>query len=302
MTKAVLQTRQDLPLLGEAAPEIGLRDFEPSCGPAAALVVAVQCTSQFCLQRLDLFADGAYLLFEGFAFGIGNQAVLGFRRSAILNDLVNGIVLGKKLETILLPPTQPQTVDDLGRASSGHQIGEHRNLLSVVAHKQNRAHRSHGLQASLLFQEAVAVPLPFKREPATMKPLPWILPARAPAFQISNETNARSLQEAESVSAIPAPVEYQREWLVTMHATDLSHGAGKGARQRVVQGLRKKEQHPTFGVMQVDVSMAFGRQPAFAVPSFRRRMLTEIGAEMSVDVIQALPNRLQCQITLQHVS
>ena len=114
MTKAVLQTRQDLPLLGDATPEIGLCDFEPACSAATALVVAVKCASQFCLQRLDLFADRAYLLFEGFAFGIGNQAVLGFRRSAILNDLVNGIVLGKKLETILLTPTQPQTVDDLG--------------------------------------------------------------------------------------------------------------------------------------------------------------------------------------------
>src|SRR5215831_1862591 len=302
MTNAVLQTRQDLPLLGDATPETGLRDFEPSCGPVAALVVAVECTSQFCLQRLDLFADRACLFFERFAFGIRNQAVLGFRRSAILNDLVNGIVLGKKLETILLTPTQPQTVDDLGWASSGHQIGEHRDLVPVVAHKQNRAHRSHGLQASLLLPQPVAVPLTFKREPATMKPLPRILPARAPAFQISNEANARSLQETESVSAISAPVEYQREWLVTMHATDLDHGARKGAGQRVVQGLRKKEQHSTFGVMQVHVSMAFGRQPAFAVPSFRCRMLTEIGAEMSVDVIQALPNRLQCQITLQHVS
>jgi hypothetical protein len=78
-----------------------------------------------------------------------------------------------------------------------------------------------------------------------------------------------------------------------MHATDLGHGAGKGAGQRVVEGLGKEEKHAALGIMQVYVGMTFGRQPTFAVPSLRRRLLAVIGTEVSVHVIEPLPNRLQ---------
>jgi hypothetical protein len=136
------------------------------------------------------------------------------------------------------------------------------------------------------------VPFAFEGEPAATKPLGRILPARPPAFQISDEADVLGLEETEGVSAVSSPVEYQREGLVAMHATDLRYGTGKGAGQRVVEWLGKEEKHAALGIMEVHVSMTFGRQPAFAVPSLRRRMVAVIGTEVSVHVIKSLPNRL----------
>src|SRR5215469_15470880 len=44
------------------------------------------------------------------------------------------------------------------------------------------------------------------------------------------------------------------------------------------------------------------RQAAFAIPSLRRGMLAEIRTEVSVHVIQSLPNRLQRQVALHPVA
>ena len=135
VTQPVLQTGQDLPLLSNAAPEIGSGHLESARGPAAVLVVTVQRAPQFCLQGLDLLAHCAYLLLEGFPFGIGNEAVLGLRRGSLLNDLVDRIVFGKKLEAVFLAPTEPQTRDDFSGTGGGRQMAEHGNLLPVVAQK-----------------------------------------------------------------------------------------------------------------------------------------------------------------------
>jgi len=245
-----------------------------------------------CLPGLDLFAQSAYLLFEGFPFWIGNQTVLSFRCGSILNDLVNRIVFGQKLEAVLLAPTEAQTVDDFGGTRGGRQIREEGDLLPVIAQKQNRAHRSHGLQTCFFLKQPIAVPFAFEAEPAIMKPLGRILSTRAPALPISEEADALGLEKTKGVSTVSSPVEYQREGLVAMHATDLGHGAGKGAGHRVVERLRKEEKYAALGIMQVYVGMTFGCQPTLAIPSLRRRMLAVKGAKVSVHVIESLPNWL----------
>ena len=151
--------------------------------------------------------EGAGLLLQGFALGVGNQAVLGFRVGPVLHDLVDGVMLGEELEAVLLPPAESQAVDHLGGAGGGSQVGKHGDLLPLVAEEQDGAQGADPPQARLLLQQSVGVAVVLEKEPGGLKLFPRITAARATALEIGDKADVLFLQEAEGIAAVATPVE-----------------------------------------------------------------------------------------------
>jgi len=114
VAQAVLRSGRDLALRGNLAPQASVGDLQAAYGGAAALLVMIQGPTELRLKRLDPLQAGADLLLESLALGVGDQAILGFRVSPVLHDLVDGVMLGEELEAVLLPPAQSQAVHHLG--------------------------------------------------------------------------------------------------------------------------------------------------------------------------------------------
>jgi hypothetical protein len=111
----------------------GVSDLQATSGGTPVLVIVFQSAAQLCLESLDLLGEQARLLLEGLALGIGEQAVLRLRVGSVWDDLVDSVILRKELEAVLLTPAQPQTRDELGRFGGGSQVGQHGNLLPILA-------------------------------------------------------------------------------------------------------------------------------------------------------------------------
>ena len=86
-----------------------------------------------------------------------------------------------------------------------------------------------------------------------------------------------------------------------MDAANLFHRPGEGPGQGVVEGLGEEEQRSSPGVVEIDVGVPLHRQAALGVPAARRGLLAIVRTEMPVQVIQSFPDRLQGQVTPEHL-
>jgi hypothetical protein len=116
-----------------------------------------------------------------------------------------------------------------------------------------------------------------EQEPAGPELFPRIAAAGAPAPEIGDETDVLLLQEAEGIAAVAASVEDQGEGLRAMHPADLFHRGGEGPGERVVEGLGEEEQHPSPGVVEIDIGVPLHRQTALGIPAARRGVLAAVG-------------------------
>jgi hypothetical protein len=80
-------------------------------------------------------------------------------------------------------------MNDFGGSGGGGQIGEYRNLLPVVARKQDGANQSHLIHARFLFHQPVGMPFSFERKPSGLEALGRVPPARLAPLQISDEAD-----------------------------------------------------------------------------------------------------------------
>jgi len=89
MAEAVLQSGQDLAFWAIWRRRRPWAIFRPRTVGRRALVVVVQGPGRVVPAEPGSVAEGAGLLLQGFALGVGNQAVLGFRVGPVLHDLVD---------------------------------------------------------------------------------------------------------------------------------------------------------------------------------------------------------------------
>ena len=106
VAQAVFEPGQDLALLGDLAPPASVGGLQAAHRGATTLLMALHRSAQLRFEGLDTLPAGSNLLLEGLALGVGYQAILGFWVGSVLHDLVNGVMLGEKLEAVLLPPAQ----------------------------------------------------------------------------------------------------------------------------------------------------------------------------------------------------
>src|SRR5215210_4808898 len=191
-------------------------------------------------------------------------------------------------------------MDHLSRLGGRRQIRQHRDLLSVITYEHNSPNQADSTQASLLVKQLVAVPLTFESEPSGLEPVRRIATFSTPPLQVGDKTDAFGLEETEGLSAVAATVENQRERFLAMHAADLGHGGRDSAPQRIVERLGKEEQRPSLGVVYIHIVVPFDRQPALGIPASWCWVLAVVRTEMAVHIVQALPDRLQSQIALEH--
>lgn len=111
-------------------------------------------------------------------------------------------------------------MDNLGRFGRGGQVGQHGDLLLILAQKQDRANQANFSHTCLLLKQLVAVPASFEGEPSGLEALRRIPPPRTAALQVGDEANAFGLEETECFPAVAATVENQRERFGPMGAAN----------------------------------------------------------------------------------
>jgi hypothetical protein len=67
-----------LALLSDLAPQASVGGLQAAHRGATTLVVVIQGPAQLRFEGLDALKASADLLLEGFALGVGDQAILGF--------------------------------------------------------------------------------------------------------------------------------------------------------------------------------------------------------------------------------
>src|SRR5436309_2868999 len=117
--EAVFEPRQGLALALDLPTHLAMCDLDAADCRAPALSVVVQGTAELGFEGLDLLSEHPDFLFEGLVSGVRDEPILCLGIGAVLDDLVDGVVLAEVLEVVFLAPAQTQAVDDLRRLHRG---------------------------------------------------------------------------------------------------------------------------------------------------------------------------------------
>jgi hypothetical protein len=103
-----------LAFLDDLATQPAVCDLDSASGRSVALVVVVEGTPKFGFEGLDLQGEGPDFFLDGLASRVQDKPILCLPVGPVLDDLVNGVVLAKVLEVVLLAPAKPEAMDHLG--------------------------------------------------------------------------------------------------------------------------------------------------------------------------------------------
>ena len=124
---------------------------------------------------------------------------------------------------------------DLGGPHGGIEVGEHRDLLVLVAQEEDRSDRARPANARRLLIDVIGLPRALEGEPAPPEAGSGHAALGSAAFQIRQEADVLGVEEPEGVGREAAAVKDQRKRPRAVDLADLGHRGGDRRVEGIIQ-------------------------------------------------------------------